>query len=69
MNPVQFKLINGKEKLLHVNKMKKDLSQGDNNLNIMHQDEHKENKNHYDDDKLLAEDDQEQDQSHKKPNT
>ena len=46
MNPVQYKcLINGKEKLNHVNKMKKDLSQGDNNLNIMHQDDNEENTN------------------------
>jgi len=61
MNPVQYKcLINGKEKLIHVNKMKKDLSQGDNNLNIMHQDENEENTNYYNDDNLFEEDEQDQ---------
>jgi hypothetical protein len=59
INPVQYKcLINGKEKLIHVNKMKKDLSQGDNNLNIMHQDDNEENTNFYNDDKLFEEDEQ-----------
>ena len=52
------------KKLIHVNKMKKDLSQGDNNLNIMHQDDNEENNeeitNYYNDDNLFEEDEQDQ---------
>ena len=62
MNPVQYKcLINGKEKLVHVNKMKKDMAQGDRNLTIMHQDEQESIENYYDDDQLFEDNDQQQD--------
>jgi hypothetical protein len=62
MNPVQYKcLINGKEKLVHVNKMKKDMAQGDRNLTIMHQDEQEAIENYYDDDQLFEDNDQQQD--------
>ena len=65
MNPVQHKcLINGKEQLIHVNKMKKDLSQGDKNPNIMHQDDNEENNeentNYYNNDNFFEEDEQDQ---------
>ena len=40
--------------------MKKDLSQCDNNLNIMHQDDNEENTNYYNDDNLFEEDEQDQ---------